>query len=149
MSEPFRIERAALLAWADRVSAQSELPRLIRRLILETGEDVVGLGFPAGEGISAGDWDGSVRSGATTPFIPGGLSVWELSVNKNSGTKATADYVKRTTTPDGTPTAEATYVAVILRPWTKRADWAKEITGEGRWAAVHAFGVDDIETWLE
>jgi hypothetical protein len=149
MPEPFRIERAALLAWADRVSVQSEFPRLLRRLILETGEDVLGLSFPAGEGVSAGDWDGSVRSGAATPFIPAGLSVWELSVNKNSGAKADEDYAKRTTTPDGTPTAEATYVAAILRPWTKRANWAKEKTDEGRWAAVHALGVDDIETWLE
>ena len=149
MPDPLRIERAALLGWADRVSAQTEFPRLVRRLVLETGKDVVGLGFPAGEGVSAGDWDGSVRSGAETAFIPAGLSVWELSVNKKAGQKADADYAKRTTTPDGTAASEATYVAAILRPWTKRADWAKKKTEEGRWASVRAIGVDDVETWLE
>jgi hypothetical protein len=149
MPDPFRIERVALLAWADRVSAQSEFPRLVRRLILETGEDVVGLDFPAGEGVSVGDWDGSVRSGSDTPFIPAGLSVWELSVNKKSSQKADADYAKRTATPDGTPTSEATYVAAILRPWTKQAEWAKEKASDGRWGSVRTIGVDKIEAWLE
>lgn len=110
---------------------------------------MVGLGFPAGEGVAAGDWDGSVRSGAATPFIPGGLSVWELSVRKDVGTKADDDYEKRTATPDGTPSTEATYVAAVLRPWTKRAKWVREKREDGRWAEVRAYGIDDIETWLE
>jgi hypothetical protein len=149
MPDPLRIERAHLRNWADRVSAPGEFPRLLRRLILETGGDVVGLEFPAGEGVSAGDWDGSVRSGSATPFIPAGLSVWELSVRKDVGTKAEEDYEKRTATPDGTPTAEATYVATILRPWQKRAQWAKEKAAGGRWADVRAYGIDALETWLE
>jgi hypothetical protein len=149
MPDFFRIERAQLQSWADRVSAASEFPRLVRRLILETGTEVVGLSFPAGEGVAAGDWDGSIRSGAASKFIPGGLSVWELSVRKDVGTKADEDYEKRTATPDGSPTTEATYVAAALRPWTKRAKWARDRTTEGRWAEVRALGLDDIEMWLE
>jgi hypothetical protein len=149
MPDLSRIERAQLQSWADRVSAGSEFPRLVRRLILETSTEVVGLSFPAGEGVAAGDWDGSVRSGAATEFIPGGLSVWELSVRKDVGTKADEDYEKRTATPDGSPTTEATYVAAALRPWTKRARWARDRSKEGHWAEVRAFGLDDIEMWLE
>jgi hypothetical protein len=149
MPDPFGIERAHLRSWADRFSAASEFPRLIRRLILETGTEVVGLAFPAEEGVAAGDWDGSVRSGAATAHIAAGLSVWELSVRKDVGTKAEEDYEKRTTTPDGTPTTEATYVAAVLRPWTKRAKWAREKSEEGRWAEVRAYGIDDVATWLE
>jgi hypothetical protein len=149
MPDPFGIERAHLRSWADRVSAASEFPRLLRRLILETGAEVVGLGFPAGEGVAAGGWDGSVRSGTATPFIPGGLSVWELSVREDVGTKADEDYGKRAATPDGTPTAEATYVAAILRPWTKREEWAHEKSEDGCWAEVRGYGIDNIATWLE
>ena len=149
MSDITRVDGNQLKQWADRISARSELPRLVRKLILETGRDVVQLGFPAGEGVSAGDWDGSVRANASTPFIPQGLSVWELSVNKSPGKKADEDYSKRTATPDGTPTGEATYVAVSLRPWTKRAEWAREKLKDKRWGAVRAYGVDDVETWLE
>jgi hypothetical protein len=101
---------------ADRISAPSEFPRLLRRLILETGGDVIGLEFPAGEGVSGGEWDGSVGSGSATAFIPAGLSVWELSVRQDVGTKAEEDYRKRSATPDGTPTTEATDVAPSCGP---------------------------------
>lgn len=149
MSEIARVDGAQLKQWADRVSARSELPRLVRRLILETGRGVIQLGFPAGEGVSAGDWDGSVRATESTPFVPDGLSVWELSVNKSPGRKAEEDYVKRTTTPDGSPTSEAIYVAVSLRPWEKRAEWAQAKQKDKRWRAIHPLNLDEIETWLE
>lgn len=149
MPEITRVDSAQLKQWADRVSARSELPRLVRRLILETGRGVVQLGFPAGEGVSAGDWDGSVRATEATPFVPDGLSAWELSVNKSPGKKAEEDYAKRTSTPDGSPTREATYVAMSLRPWTKRAEWARDKHKDKRWRAVRPLNLDEIETWLE
>jgi len=149
MSEIARVDGVQLRQWADRVSARSELPRLVRRLILETGCGVVQLGFPAGERVSARDWDGSVRAAEATPFVPDGLSVWELSVNKNPGEKAEEDYGKRASTPDGSPTQEATYVAVALRPWTKRAEWAQQKQKDTRWRAVRTLNLDEIETWLE
>jgi len=118
-------------------------------LILETGPGVIELGMPAGEGVASGDWDGTVRSTQATPFIPLGLSLWELSVDSHVGTKADKDYKKRTTTPDGSPTADCTYVEAILRRWNKRTEWANDRTAEGRWKTVRATGVDGIESWLE
>jgi hypothetical protein len=118
-------------------------------LILETATGVVRLGMPADEGVSAGDWDGSVQADIGTAYVPAGLSVWELSVDKSPGTKADTDYEKRAATPDGTPTAEATYVEAILRPWTDRDNWAKNRTAEGTWRQVRAYGLDDLATWLE
>jgi len=147
---PGYVARPELLVWADTTEARGTFPRLIRRLVLETCPDVAGLGFPAGEGVQAGAWDGTVRTVQATPFVPEGLSVWELSVQK-SGLKAKADddYSKRTSTPDGTPTLEATYVQAILRGWAGRGNWAREKTGDGVWRDVRALGVDDVETWLE
>ncbi|MBI3450507.1 MAG: hypothetical protein HY049_16550 [Acidobacteria bacterium] len=149
MIRPGFADREQLLRWADTVGASAELPRLIRRLILETGAGVVEIGFPAGEGIRTGGWDGTVRATQATPFLPEGLSLWEVSVDREPGSKADGDYEKRIHTPDGTATSKCTYVAVSLRPWTKRAEWAARRAGESRWKAVRAFGVDDIEAWLE
>ena len=150
MTSPGLIDRQGLLNWADRIDARSELPRLVRRLIWETGEGVVALGFPAGEGVAAPGWDGTVRASRGTPFVPAGtVAVGALGCERSVGMKAESDYAKRTTTPDGSPTGECAYVAVGLRPWTRRCDWARKKTGEGRWKTVRALGVDDVETWLE
>lgn len=143
------VNRADLLQWAGTVTADAELPRLVRRLILEAGRGVVQLSIPAGEGIRAGDWDGTLRTSEEAPYIPLGLSVWELSVDKSPGAKADRDIKKRDKTPDGSPTNTCTYVEAILRPWTKRHIWAQENTAEGKWKEVRALGVDDIDTWLE
>lgn len=138
-----------LLRWADTLASRSELPRLVRRLILETGVGIGQIGFPAGEGVGSGGWDGTVRAAEATAFIPAGLSLWELSVEGSVGTKANSDYGKRTSTPDGSATGDCTYVAGSLRRWTKRSDWARDRTSEKRWKQVRALGVDDFETWLE
>ena len=149
MAGPGLITRQDLLQWADTIPARSELPRLLRRLILETGRGVVQPGFPAGEGVAAGGWDGTLVAADATPYIPAGLSVWELSVEKSVESKANKDYDKRATTPDGSPAQNCTYVAAVLRPWTKRQAWATARTAEGKWKGVRALGVDDIEAWLE
>lgn len=143
------IDRNKLQSWADTRPSQSDLPRLVRRLILETTPGLVELGMPAGDGVAAGDWDGSVRTTEATAWVPDGLSVWELSVNSSPNAKADEDYSKRTDTPDGTPTAECTYVEAILRPWTARAKWATDKRNDQVWRDVRALGLDDIETWLE
>jgi hypothetical protein len=141
--------RDDLLRWPSNVAA-AEFPRLLRRLVWETAPDAVQLGFPAGSGTSAGSWDGSVRTVTGNAMVPEGLSVWELSVQK-SGIKAKADddFSKRTSTPDGSPTSDAEYIEAILRPWPDRRDWAADKNGEQRWKNVRAYGVDDIEEWLE
>lgn len=143
------IDRNKLQSWADTRRSQSDFPRLVRRLILETTPGLVELGMPAGDGVAAGDWDGSVRTTEATAWVADGLSVWELSVNSSPNTKADDDYSKRTGTPDGTPTSECTYVEAILRPWTARARWATGKRSDKVWGDVKALGLDDIETWLE
>jgi hypothetical protein len=149
MAWPGLATRDDLLGWPSIVAA-GEFPRLIRRLVWETAPDAVRLGFPAGSGTSAGDWDGSVRTVTGNAFVPAGLSVWELSVEKSGITsKADGDYGKRTSTPDGSPTSDAEYVEAILRPWPGRRAWAVGKRGDGRWKDVRGYGVDDIEEWLE
>ena len=149
MPEPGLVDRQGLLAWASTAGARSELPRLIRRLILETTSAGVRVGMPADEGIQSGGWDGTVRSPETIRWVPEGLSLWELSTNAKASQKASSDYAKRLTTPDGSPTGEASYVALIPRPWTQRDEWARSQNEDGRWREVLAYGLDDVVTWLE
>jgi hypothetical protein len=105
--------------------------------------------MPAGDGVAVGDWDGSVRAAEGNAWVPKGLSVWELSVDASPGVKADSDYSKRDDTPDSSPTSDCTYVELILRPWTRRTEWAKQRRTEGKWRDVRAFGLDDVEAWLE
>ena len=149
MEIPGLADQKDQLQWADSRAAQADLPRLVRRLILETGAGVVSLGVPAGEGVGTGGWDGIARATEATAYVPKGLSVWELSVHKSPGVKADSDYGKRSTTPDGSPTADCTYVQVSGRRWKDRESWAKNRSGEKRWAEVRAYGVDELEAWLE
>ena len=149
MTGPDPLTRDQLKRRADQVQAPTELPRLIRRLIAETTPELAALGMPAGEGASAPGWDGTVKATKHTPWVPAGLSLWEMSTNKKIYQKVSADYKKRLTTPDDSPTSEATYVALSLRPWLKREQWAKDRSAEGRWRQVLAYGLDDVDAWLE
>src|SRR4051794_678787 len=124
MPRPGLVTRQELREWADSVAAPRVLPHLIRRMILETGDGVTAVDFPAAEGTAAGGWDGVAHTTRQTPFVPEGLSLWELSTSTKVKDKPDEDYEKRTTTPDGSPTTQATYCEVILRPWTKRREWA-------------------------
>ncbi len=77
-----------------------------------------------------------------------GLSLWELSTRRDVNAKADDDYSERTDTPDGTPTTQATYVAVSTHVWKDRDAWARGKRGDERWRDVKALGVDDLDTWL-
>jgi hypothetical protein len=138
-----------LLRWADSLEARGDLPRLIRRLVMETVSGLAELSFPGGEATTVGGWDGFVRTSDATPFVYEGLSGWELSVEKNVGKKVDSDYDTRTSSPDGSPTVDCSYVAVAPRRWTKRKQWAEDRAKQGRWKHVRAIGLDDLETWLD
>lgn len=143
------ITREHLLAWAETPEAARDLPRLIRRLIIETSAEVASIDFAGGGGVAGGGFDGVVESSSTNAFVPDGMSVWELSVEKSTKRKANGDYAKRTTGPGGADPAQYSYVQVIARPWTKARSWAMEKEADGRWRSVRALNVDNLETWLD
>ncbi|GAA1216009.1 hypothetical protein [Rhodoglobus aureus] len=124
------------------------LPILIRRLIAETATDLVDLDMPGESGVSAGGFDGVASAGTATPHMPGGVSVWELSVGGNDG-KANDDYSKRISGPPGHKARDSTYVEVILAPWTKARSWAGEKNKLRRWREVRAYNLDRVHLWLE
>ena len=135
--------------WADRPEATHQLPELIRRLILATTPMPTRLDIPGGSAVWHSGWDGLVTTETGNPWVPVGVSAWELSCEKNPGTKASADYGKRTDDPQGVAPAGATFVFVTPRQWSGKRNWVKERCDEGKWAEVRAFDASDLATWLE
>lgn len=143
------IDATDLNQWANRRDAQARLPQLLRRLIHATVQQPRRVGFPSGESVQMGGWDGIVDAPEGNIFVPDGFSVWELGVNGAVKKKADDDYQKRCTNPLGVVPAETTFVFVTPRRWGGKDDWVREKNDEGIWAEVRAYEADDLEQWLE
>ena len=140
---------ADLVAWADRMDALSQLPRLVRKLAHATADGISHIGFPADEGVRAPGFDGLLVVEKGGAHVPSGASVWELSTRKDVSTKVEEDYRKRTEVPNGAVPSNSTYVAVSLRRWPGKEAWAQERQKEGVWKEVRAYDAEDLEQWLE
>jgi transcriptional regulator with XRE-family HTH domain len=138
-----------LTGWADQRVAQSELPRVIRQLVLATVTRIGRISFPADEGIQMSGWDGYVEAPEGNAYVPDGISVWELGVNAQVKSKADADYAKRTNDAGDLDTKAATFIFVTSRRWGGKDEWVAGKRKEGRWRDVRAYDADDLATWLE
>ena len=135
--------------WAECPNATHQLPELIRRLILATTPMPTRLDIPGGSAVWRSGWDGLVEAVEGNAWVPTGASAWELSCQREPGTKASADYRKRTDDPQGVASAGATFVSVTPRQWIRKRKWEDERRNEGRWADVRAYDASDLATWLE
>ena len=88
-----------LVGWANDYTARFTLPQLLRRLILASGKEITKLRLPSDEQVSRPDYDGVVQVRQGNAWIPDGLSVWEMGVDKSPSTKAEGDYLKRNRKP--------------------------------------------------
>lgn len=145
--------RHHLEQWASREDAPTVFPELIRRLILESTTDT-SVDMPSGRGVLQPGWDGIVNRpnhSRETGWVPEGRSVWELSTAANARDKATRDYRKRAKThrDDLSFRMATAYVAVSLRPWDQRRDWATKRQTKRDWRDVRSFGLNDIIAWLQ
>ena len=136
--------------WADNaVEARTEFPRLIRRLIRQTNDQVTSLQMRAGLGAGIRGYDGIVEANRKTPFVPDGRSVWELGTGGDPAVKASNEYRKRTRNPLGEDRASTTFVFVTSRRWPEGENWARRRRNRGVWRDVKVLEADDIELTLE
>lgn len=149
MHSQILVDGTDLMHWADRRDAQSFLPQLIRRLILATVEKITRIGFPSGEAVQLGGWDGILAVGDGTAFIPVGVSAWEMSTRTDIKAKADEDCKKRSDNPREVNPAESTFIFVTPRRWGGKNDWQREKQAEGIWREVRVYDADDLEQWLE
>ena len=154
-NEPPRLTGSALcdatdlVAWADRREAQALLPKVVRRLVLVTGNKVTQAQFRADEGVQLPGWDGVVEAEESAPFVPAGASGWEMGVGLRPKDKAEDDLEKRTAESGVLQPAEASFMLVTLRRWSDKDDWSDEKTEAGPWRRVRVLDADDVASWLE
>ncbi len=145
-----RITASHIVDWANTHAkeAQTELPRLIRRLCFDISSTRQ-LAFPAGDSTYMPGWDGVLSSERNTTWIPSGLSYWEFGCDKNIEKKANGDYQKRVEQTSTEQRSEATFIFITPRRWQKKNDWIDNQKQKNEWADVRAYDADDLEQWLE
>lgn len=143
-----KITAKDIAQWAELREAQGSLPRLIRRLAMQSGT-ITQIAFPAGESVSLPGWDGEILSSDGDAWVPKGKSHWELSVEAQPTTKANRDYGKRTNETPEAIRCGTTLVVVTARRWARKKAWRDEKCALGEWQSVHAYDADDLEAWLE
>lgn len=148
------VDATDLTFWATRREAQGRLPQLLRRLVMATSDGTTRVAFSAGDGVQLGGWDGLVVCNEEHPFIPRGVSVWEMGTNRDIKGKADDDYEKRSKVQPPSAAGvitpvNTTFVFVTPRRWGSKDDWSKERRAEHVWADVQAYDADDLESWLE
>lgn len=143
------VDASELEAWAERRDAQAQFPGIIRTLVTGSTPALRQLDVRTGEGVQLPGWDAKVTAEVGNAWVPRGLSVWELGTNEAITSKANSDYATRTADPLGVNPAEAVFVFVTPRRWSRRDSWATTKRAEGVWKDVRAYDADTLEGWLE
>lgn len=145
-----RITASHIVDWANTHAkkAQTELPRLIRRLCFDISSTHQ-LAFPSGDSTYMPGWDGVLSSERNTTWIPLGVSYWEFGCHKNIEKKVNGDYQKRVEQTSTEQRSEATFIFITPRRWQKKNEWIENQKQKNEWADVRAYDADDLEQWLE
>lgn len=146
---PMLASAGDLTQWANSLNAQGLLPKLVRRLILATTENVTRIDIRSEEGIRYAGFDGIVEAGEGNLFVPAGISVWEMGVNQEPRGKVESDYTKRTEDPLDVDPSHTAFVFVTPRRWAGKKDWIEKKLASGTWREIQVIDADDLETWLE
>ncbi|MDQ8700210.1 HigA family addiction module antitoxin [Hyphomicrobium sp. LHD-15] len=137
-------------SWAtSTISARGRLPVLLRTLVNSTGVDLQKVDFPGNDDSQRPGWDGFVEANDVTPWIPRGVSGWELGTNKDIKSKADQDYGKSVEATSVADRIETTFVFVTPRRWAGKLKWVEEHRKTGQWKDVRAYDASDLEQWLE
>lgn len=143
-----RVTATHLVQWSDRREAQGMLPVLVRRLISATA-GITAIAMPGGDSVSAPGWDGVVEVTQGNPWVPTGISYWELGTSKVPASKASSDFEKRLGQISAEQASQATFVFVTPRRWSGKRAWRESAGSRNLWADVQVWDADDLEAWLE
>jgi len=154
-----KISAQQLEDFAAKEPARGLLPELVRRLI-QAGADRVGdVRFPSGESTFRPGADGLLQAVGSPPYVPSGVSLWELSTERQPHQKAKDDIEKRSKSEARDAyldhkRADITYVALSLRRWhgekgQDRGQFESHYRGLGIWKDVKIIDADDLENWLD
>lgn len=144
-SNPLLVNWRDLDRWADTQESKGFFPELMRRLLAQT-PGVSNINIRAREGTAAPGWDGTATSDGS-PYLPAGELRFEFGTNKQPKSKADEDYNKRA----AQVAEKSTEVFVFATPrnWAGAADWAKQRSGENKFASIEAYDAHRLEGWLQ
>jgi hypothetical protein len=136
--------------WADsHLDARDHLPVFLRKLVHTTGIDLRQVDFPGYDNAQRKGSDGFIEAGASTPWVPGGVSFWEFGTDQDPARKANKDYTARLDSIDPAERMESTFVFVTPRNWPGKTTWERTKNKAGDWKSVRVFDASDLEQWLE
>lgn len=151
LTEMISFDARDLELWAGTHEARSQLPELVRRLILATTDrqERSELRFPSGSSVDQPGWDGWLCVSDGNTWVPAGQSGWEGSCEKGVKSKAQSDYENRLRKLDPEDAKDIEFVFVTPRLWGEKESWVKDRRGEGVWANVRVIDADDLIAWLD
>lgn len=154
-----KITAEQLESFASKSLAKDLLPELMRRLVRASGARIEDIYFPSGESTFRPGADGLVKAEGVPPYVPAGVSLWELSADKDPHAKGRRDFEKRSDAKakddyQGTHRADITYVAVSLRRWNTikgvdRDELQAQQNKRGVWKQVKILDAEHLEEWLD
>ncbi|RIE09021.1 hypothetical protein SMC3_05870 [Candidatus Cryosericum hinesii] len=139
--------------------AQGVIVDLVRRLVAASVPGPRERRFPGGDSIEQPGEDGRlVTDFDFEPFIPLGLSLWEIGTGISPREKATSDYDKLTENTLTEVRKEATFIFVTplsgRRGWVysgrarSQVDWRAERAQRGEWRDVRVIDGTKLVDWL-
>lgn len=133
--------------------AQEILPELIDRLIHASDIEIQEARFPYGEDINSTGYDGFLNATGMPPFIPEGISVWEMGTNKDYKRKWNDDYKKRTEETElehPVMKKDTTFCFVSTRSIgaAEMKKWCEKKKQDGVWKDVKAYDANVLAEWM-
>ena len=156
------ITENALDSWvaADSQKAQGLIVELVYRLVAAACPNPQQRRFPLGDSIGQHGPDGFLETEiGFPPFIPKGISYWEIGTNKKAGDKATEDYSGLTSSISIEIRQQCTFVFVTPRSgrtdweytWKENAqvDWRRKRKTKNEWLDVRVIDGTQLIDWLQ
>ncbi len=140
---------------------QGLLPQLVEKLITANipREKICEIRFPHGDQVYLHGSDGvlAVDEDVTHPFIPSGISLWELGTETPPRSKANRDFANaedklKNAFPNLSHPATAditTYVSGTSAVFQDHEKWIIEKRSKSNWKAIRVLDAVALEKWLE
>lgn len=134
--------------WADTKESEALMPELMRRLVHALLKEITYASFPNEDSVYMPGFDGVLKVNQSNPYVPTGLSVFEIGTNRKQKPKADDDYNKRTTETASKERKETNFVFVTPRIWTAASKWESSKKKERKWKSVRVLTAVELEDWL-
>ena len=110
------VQASDLSRYADRRDSEGVIPELVYHLVRQSVPNATDCRIPYGDAINQPGMDGFVEcSAGYPPFIPEGISYWEIGTGRNPQRKAAADFKKRTSEFSDEERAASSFIFVTPR----------------------------------